>query len=68
VLERSEKALGAEHPDTLTCFGNLALVLQHQGKYDEAETMERREGGEEGEEGECAGPRASRHTDEVLAD
>lgn len=26
-----------EHPDGLTSMGNLALVLDNQGKYDEAE-------------------------------
>ena len=33
--------LGKEHPNTLTSVNNLALVLQYQGKYDEAEAMNR---------------------------
>jgi tetratricopeptide (TPR) repeat protein len=39
ALEGSEKALGLEHPDTLTSISNLALVLERQGKYEEAEAM-----------------------------
>ena len=31
------KALGREHPDTLTIMDNLAGLLEIQGKYDEAE-------------------------------
>jgi tetratricopeptide (TPR) repeat protein len=42
ALERREKELGKLHPDTLTSVSNLALVLQDQGKYDEAEKMYRR--------------------------
>ncbi|KAK6435231.1 hypothetical protein LTR95_008583 [Oleoguttula sp. CCFEE 5521] len=42
ALEGREKALGKEHPDTLTSVSNLALVLQYQGKYEAAETMNRR--------------------------
>jgi hypothetical protein len=34
--------LGAEHPDTLTSMNNLALVLIHQGKYEQAEEMHRK--------------------------
>lgn len=37
ALEGREKAVGKEHPDTLTSVSILALVLQYQGKYDEAE-------------------------------
>jgi Flp pilus assembly protein TadD len=33
--------LGREHPDTLTSMSNLALVLGRQGKYEEAEAMNR---------------------------
>jgi len=33
--------LGREHPDTLTSMNNLALVLDSQGKYKEAEAMNR---------------------------
>ena len=42
ALEGSEKALGKEHPDTLTSVSNLALVLSSQGKYEAAEEMNRR--------------------------
>ena len=35
------KRVGAEHPDTLSTAGYLAQSLWHQGKYDEAEKMER---------------------------
>ncbi len=33
ALDGSEKALGPEHPDTLTSVNNLGLVLDSQGKY-----------------------------------
>jgi hypothetical protein len=39
ALEGREKALGAEHPHTLTSADNLALMLRDQGKYEEAEKM-----------------------------
>lgn len=39
MLELREKALGKEHPDTLTSMNNLALALSDQGKHAEAETM-----------------------------
>jgi Tetratricopeptide repeat len=35
-----------EHPDTLRSVNNLALVLQDQGKYEEAEEMYQRIGRE----------------------
>jgi len=41
VLEGREKALGKEHLDTLTSVNNLASVLRCQGKYEEAEQMNR---------------------------
>jgi tetratricopeptide (TPR) repeat protein len=41
-LEGSEKALGKEHPNTLTSVNNLALVLRYQGKYEQAEEMNQR--------------------------
>lgn len=41
ALELKEKVLGAEHPDTLTSINNLILVLNSQGKYEEAEAMHR---------------------------
>ncbi|RYP07907.1 hypothetical protein DL765_008977 [Monosporascus sp. GIB2] len=37
----SEEVLGREHPDTLTSMNNLAKVLQNQGKYEEAEKIQR---------------------------
>ncbi|KAH8671817.1 TPR domain protein [Tricladium varicosporioides] len=42
ALEGREKALGEDHPDTLTSVSNLALVLQDQGKYEQAEELSRR--------------------------
>ena len=42
VLEVWEKELGANHPNTLTSVRNLALVLELQGKYQEAELIIRR--------------------------
>ena len=41
TLATREKVLGREHPDTLTSMNNLALVLNRQGKYEEAEAMHR---------------------------
>jgi tetratricopeptide (TPR) repeat protein len=41
TLVLSEKALGPEHPSTLTSMGNWAGVLSSQGKYKEAEAMNR---------------------------
>jgi Tetratricopeptide repeat len=40
-LALCEKVLGPEHPSTLTSMGNWALVLNSQGKYEEAESMNR---------------------------
>ncbi|KAK3613079.1 hypothetical protein LTR22_028314, partial [Elasticomyces elasticus] len=42
ALKGYEKALGPEHPSTLTSVSNLALVLKSQGKYEAAEEMNRR--------------------------
>jgi hypothetical protein len=42
VLELYIQVLGAEHPSTLRSMNNLALVLDSQGKYAEAEQMRRR--------------------------
>ncbi|PWW75743.1 TPR-like protein [Tuber magnatum] len=42
ALERKEKILGPDHPDTLTSVDNLAQVLQYQGKYDELVATNRR--------------------------
>ena len=41
TLELREKVLGLEHPSTLDSMNNLALVLDSQGKYEEAETIRR---------------------------
>jgi hypothetical protein len=41
ALEGKEKALGKEYPDTLASVNSLALVLNDQGKYEEAERMHR---------------------------
>ncbi|RYP80699.1 hypothetical protein DL770_006113 [Monosporascus sp. CRB-9-2] len=40
-IELREKVLGIEHPDTLGSMNNLALALDSQGRYDEAEQMHR---------------------------
>ncbi|PMD53038.1 uncharacterized protein K444DRAFT_197029 [Hyaloscypha bicolor E] len=47
ALEVREKALGNEHPSSLTRVSNLVAVLRDQGKYEAAEEMDRRavEGG-----------------------
>jgi Tetratricopeptide repeat len=42
ALDGYEKALGKEHPHTLTSVSNLARVLESQGKYEAAEEMNRR--------------------------
>ena len=39
ALKGREKALGKEHPSTLTSVNLLPLVFQYQGKYKEAEQM-----------------------------
>ncbi|KAF6806089.1 Kinesin light chain 3 [Colletotrichum musicola] len=41
TLELKEKVLGLENPSTLASMNNLALVLDSQGKYEEAEQMHR---------------------------
>jgi hypothetical protein len=41
-LEGNEKALGAEHADTLTSVNNLAINLHKQGRLEEAEALLRR--------------------------
>ncbi|KAH8598596.1 Tetratricopeptide repeat-domain-containing protein, partial [Bisporella sp. PMI_857] len=41
TLARREKVLGPEHPDTLISMNNLAGVLEHQGRYEEAESVNR---------------------------
>lgn len=37
-----KKALGLDRPDTLICVSNLATVIQIQGKYEQAEEINRR--------------------------
>lgn len=39
ALDAQEKVLRKERYDTLTSVNNLALVLQHLGKYEAAEKM-----------------------------
>ncbi|KAI5785373.1 hypothetical protein FPQ18DRAFT_244661, partial [Pyronema domesticum] len=34
--------LGEDHPDTLKAMNNLALTLQHQGRWDEAEKLQKK--------------------------
>ena len=40
-FQRFKKSLGVEHPEVLSSINNLALVLDRQGKYEEAEEMHR---------------------------
>ena len=42
ALEGYEKALGAEHPDTLGSVNNLGTLLYYNGDYDGAEALYRR--------------------------
>jgi len=42
ALERREKALGVEHPDTLTSVNNLGNLLLSKGDYEGAEALCRR--------------------------
>ena len=39
VLEARRATLGPKHPNTLTSMNNLALLLQAQGKLDEAKPL-----------------------------
>ncbi|HUV04754.1 MAG TPA: tetratricopeptide repeat protein [Armatimonadota bacterium] len=39
TLDARERALGPEHPDTLTSVNNLALLLYSKGDYDAAEPL-----------------------------
>ncbi|KAH8662668.1 hypothetical protein BGZ61DRAFT_368355 [Ilyonectria robusta] len=41
VLEKMQRILGDEHPDTISAMNNLALTLGDQGKLDEAALMMR---------------------------
>jgi tetratricopeptide (TPR) repeat protein len=40
VMEMRKRALGQEHPDTLTSAGNLASMYRDQGRWKEAEKLE----------------------------
>ncbi|KAL7754809.1 hypothetical protein ACKLNR_015149 [Fusarium oxysporum f. sp. zingiberi] len=39
VLEKRQRILGDEHPDTIMAMNNLAATLSNQGKLDEAASM-----------------------------
>jgi len=39
ILDLAERYLGQEHPRTLILLNNLALSLENQGRYDEAEPL-----------------------------
>ena len=39
ALERLERKLGADHPETLTSMSNLAVVLRYEGRYEEAKEI-----------------------------
>ena len=41
IVETRTMEQRQEHPDTLTSMNNLAVVLGHQGKYEQAEEMHR---------------------------
>ena len=41
ALEASREVHGDRHPATLTALNNLAMLLQDQGRYDEAEPLSR---------------------------
>ena len=41
TLDKKKTILGGRHPSTLRSMNNLALVLRHQGKYEEAEETHR---------------------------
>ncbi|KAJ7230940.1 hypothetical protein C8J57DRAFT_1582492 [Mycena rebaudengoi] len=40
LLEKTKSSLGAEHPDTLTVMGWLAIAYRGLGKYSEAEALQ----------------------------
>jgi len=42
VLQLREKALGQDHPDVATSLNNLAALYEAQGKYAEAESLNKR--------------------------
>lgn len=39
VLEKMQRILGTEHPDTISAMNNLASTLGGQGKLEEAASM-----------------------------
>ncbi|KAH7010347.1 hypothetical protein EDB80DRAFT_420649 [Ilyonectria destructans] len=39
VLELQREVLGEEHPDTISCMGNLGTTYHSQGRYNEAEEI-----------------------------
>jgi hypothetical protein len=41
VLDVRSRVLGDEHPDTMTSASNLASLLSDQGKYTDAERINR---------------------------
>ena len=40
VMDMRKKVLGADHPETLTSMGNLAVTYRNQGRWNEAEQLE----------------------------
>ncbi|KAJ7347989.1 hypothetical protein DFH08DRAFT_670253, partial [Mycena albidolilacea] len=40
VLEKRKLLLGADHPNTLSAMGNLAVTYSELGRYQEAEPLE----------------------------
>ena len=54
-MEGSERVLGTDHPDTLICVSNLALLLHDQGRLAEAEPLCRCGRGWLGCEGDVGG-------------
>ena len=39
ALETLKRVLGDDHPSTLSCMNNLALLYRNQGRYAEAEPL-----------------------------
>jgi hypothetical protein len=39
VVETRKRKLGADHPDTLTSMGNLALIYYRQGQWNAAQDL-----------------------------
>ena len=42
LLELTTREFGENHPDTATCYINLSVILNAQGKHDEAENLHRK--------------------------